>query len=94
MLEALGALASRHAAPLPMGDEPTDGRPTPLADSDPGFADVDGAGWRSGPALADLDDRERRLIEPAVRARPVAVARSRAGWACRRCTCRGCCAGR
>ncbi len=62
VLEALGALASRHAAPLPMGDEPTDGRPTPLAESDPGFADVT-VRLALGPALASLDVRERRLIE-------------------------------
>jgi RNA polymerase sigma-B factor len=62
VLEALGALASRHAAPLPMGDEPTDGRPSALGDADPGFADVT-VRLALGPALATLDERERRLIE-------------------------------
>ncbi|MEA2284173.1 MAG: polymerase sigma-B factor [Solirubrobacteraceae bacterium] len=61
VLEALGALASRHAAPLPSGEEPGDGA-SPLAATDAGFDDVT-VRLALGPALESLDDRERRLVE-------------------------------
>jgi RNA polymerase sigma-B factor len=60
VVEALGALASRHAAPLPTGEEPGDA--SPLAATDEGF---DGVADRLalGPALDALDSRGRRVVE-------------------------------
>jgi RNA polymerase sigma-B factor len=60
VVEALGALASRHAAPLPMEDEPGD--TSPLAVVDDGFDGVN-ARLALGPALEALDDRERLVVE-------------------------------
>jgi RNA polymerase sigma-B factor len=60
VVEALGALASRHAAPLPVDDEPGD--TSPLADVEDGFDDV-AVKLALGPALATLDARERQLVE-------------------------------
>jgi RNA polymerase sigma-B factor len=62
VLEALGSLASRHASPLANGDEPEDGHVGAPAVIDPSY---DGVTDRLllGPALASLDDRERRLLE-------------------------------
>ena len=60
MVEALGALASRHAAPLPTGEEP--GEASPLAATDHGFDGVT-ARLALGPALEALDSRGRRLVE-------------------------------
>jgi len=62
VLEALGSLASRHASPLANGDEPEDGHVGAPAVIDPAY---DGVADRLmlGPALASLDERERRLLE-------------------------------
>jgi RNA polymerase sigma-B factor len=62
VLEALGSLASRHATPLANGDEPEDGHISGPGADDPSY---DGVADRLllGPALASLDERERRLLE-------------------------------
>jgi len=60
VVEALGALASRQSAPLPVEDEPGD--TSPLAETDEGFDDV-AVRLTLGPALDALDARERRLVE-------------------------------
>ena len=62
MLEALGSLASRHASPLANGDEPEDGHVGAPAAIDPSYDDVADR-LLLGPALASLDERERRLLE-------------------------------
>ncbi len=60
VIEALGAIASRHSAPLPTGDEA--GEVSPLAEPDAGFEEV-AVRLALGPALAALDARERRVVE-------------------------------
>ena len=73
VLEALGALASRHAVPLADGRRARRRAGQPLAGARPAASRTSPTRLALGPALATLDDRERRLIELRFARRPVAV---------------------